>query len=1115
MVVSPPRSSAGSRGRRELPFRSVPLSRIPAGTLTPLKDLLKEELKEQSSLQAAPEPAGRGQSPTAGKAAGGLFQPTLLAGDEKPQDVRESRAGPGPERCLKRQAGEPEALEPPAKIFQQMKARALQQKQGKAPQRTCDSDLILTPTLHAAKLNRRPENPPAAPGDPLGPAELPKGLDQSAKDPTPSVPLKHNVPPSTATEEPSVKPASAQLLSNHPVEPVATEKDDQDHFIVESLDAADEMPPSAVTDSVTLNSPPAENGAHIEEGQASGEEHPDPHQDKIELQPSNKEAAGEVAKILETNSQEAAQCLCSIMLSSPQMHNPRKQKPREGSEVPLEKPHTDEAAGKADKEKNICLASWRIKVLDDNTAIYVEGKRKDMKDLLWHSNTIVERIAQDQVRTSSGSVYLLQGNIDSASMRKEGFPYRFIKRFTFGFSKKWKEYVKEFLKERRRKERKKNPEGEKEESDSVLTGGVKNAGDSERGVKKPETRNTTCEVLPTNRENAYTTPKHSSIPSDRSGRYTRSGRLVKPPLSFWCGQREFVDRNLNVTLEQGGVDYLSLMFSAEKSQEKTNSISQKNKRMEVTKASKESSKSQSKGNKNEKGASSKRETKSAGSKAARHFVSDDESNHAVSGKEMKGQVSVKLTPLNTAALSKHTGHSRNPGGAEEKRGTERGELAVCQQDYKYCLRSAKQLLPDKHLTEESSSKDEDESSEDTALSVKRKSRPLIQKGTQNSKSSSNCDSSQEDGSSMSCEERAGKHSAAPQNVPVRQSLPTSLHGSDVLAAQAAASEPCPPSNVRRAMSRTHLPRYLLDTDTESEEEARPVKEKNPKVLDKNPNSKVSHTGRSSAADSREPMREKVPKSLGLFPQEAGGWSEKELQKLYRAVASFPKHKNGFWVEVSMAVGSRSAEECHQKYLEEQEAKGSKACAKKSTASGKAAQKDKKEPVVITAKVGTFKRKQQMRHFLDHLPKDDHDDVFTATPFQSRRVKLPTFLGSQDDAEDDDFVLMDNPITPASAVFPVVNTPQCDHISPSMLVPINRSDCDRHVFRMQKNMQGRRGTWDKVKKKPAGGVLSTPASHRASFSWDRKAQQSSVVGKLFVTKAPDSSDEERDDSNSSA
>lgn len=43
--------------------------------------------------------------------------------------------------------------------------------------------------------------------------------------------------------------------------------------------------------------------------------------------------------------------------------------------------------------------------------------------------------------------------------------------------------------------------------------------------------------------------------------------------------------------------------------------------------------------------------------------------------------------------------------------------------------------------------------------------------------------------------------------------------------------------------------------------------------------------------------------------------------------------------------------------------------------------------MITAKVGTLKRKQQMREFLEQLPKDNHEDVFTATPFQSRRVQV--------------------------------------------------------------------------------------------------------------------------------
>lgn len=55
------------------------------------------------------------------------------------------------------------------------------------------------------------------------------------------------------------------------------------------------------------------------------------------------------------------------------------------------------------------------------------------------------------------------------------------------------------------------------------------------------------------------TPKRNSVLNNSNGVYTRSGRLVKPPLSFWCGQREFVDQQLNVTIEKGGIDYLSLV----------------------------------------------------------------------------------------------------------------------------------------------------------------------------------------------------------------------------------------------------------------------------------------------------------------------------------------------------------------------------------------------------------------------------------------------------------------------------------------------------------------------------------------------------------------------------
>ncbi|NWY45851.1 M18BP protein, partial [Sylvia atricapilla] len=115
----------------------------------------------------------------------------------------------------------------------------------------------------------------------------------------------------------------------------------------------------------------------------------------------------------------------------------------------------------------------------------------------------------------------------------------------------------------------------------------------------------------------------------------------------------------------------------------------------------------------------------------------------------------------------------------------------------------------------------------------------------------------------------------------------------------------------------------------------------------------------------------------------------------RAIAALPKHRSGFWQDVAMAVGSRSAQECRGRYLEEQQqqGKGSKQQPKKTT-SGKSEQKDNsclgpaaKKEAAITAKVGTLKRKQQMREFLEQLPKDNYDDIFTTTPFQSRRVRV--------------------------------------------------------------------------------------------------------------------------------
>lgn len=130
---------------------------------------------------------------------------------------------------------------------------------------------------------------------------------------------------------------------------MATDKDDQDNFLVESMDADDEMSQNA--SSMILSSPRFKNGDQLEDRSRNREaKHTELHQDRRELQPSNKQAAHGVEKTVETSSQKSLQCLCSIMLSSPKVHIPRKQKQKDNCKVPLDKPHTDQVGGKADKE---------------------------------------------------------------------------------------------------------------------------------------------------------------------------------------------------------------------------------------------------------------------------------------------------------------------------------------------------------------------------------------------------------------------------------------------------------------------------------------------------------------------------------------------------------------------------------------------------------------------------------------------------------------------------------------------------------------------------------------------------------------------------------------------
>ncbi|OXB74019.1 UNVERIFIED_CONTAM: hypothetical protein H355_011145 [Colinus virginianus] len=876
--------------RGEMPFHSVFLSSVPAGTLTPLKDLRSR--------------GGSALSPPARPAEGRVLQSTLLeggAGAREPLEISEIRPGPRPPPP-KRRAREPPSRPSPAAAFLRMKTRA----------GAGGSDRILTPELPCIKA---PQNQTVQMlnVDPLV-LESPqkfflrvkrklqeKQQQQKVADLTSSSSNKQNVPPPTAAEKPAVKSAFGELPPSAHTKCVTAAKNNEDDFLVESVDADDEMSLNTATSTADVCSTPSEPGDQLEERDGNREaKHTKLQQEKGWLQPSSRRAEHGAGKTLEAAAQKPTQHFCSVVLSTPEVCIPRKQK--ENCNGPLDKPRTDQIAVPADKEKRICLASWRIKVMNGNTAVCVEGRRKDMKDMLWHSNAVVECIAYNQVKTSSGNIYLLQGHMDSVSMRKEGYPYQFIKRFKFGFSKRWKEHVEELLKEIRRKERKKRKgEDENEGSDPVVDLDVlENAEDSARNGRKRETRNTTYEVLPKNNEHAYQTPKHKPTLSSSNAIYTRSGRLVKPPLSFWCGEREFVDQGLNVTIQKGGIDYLSMvrvlcillcrcpdsthpenvwlselvsvglicklwqkfrlnyfilkMYSTEKPKRKTSSLCKTTEGRDSVKTVEGKTKSQDKGKSKEKRISSKTKTVSAGSREARRFISDDESDHGSDTKKSKTSLSNKETRLNTEDANKHNYNSRTVGTRKEKTGKEYGEPTADQNTYS--LRSAKKPLQDKPLTEESSSKDgEEESSDYIKLSVKRKNKPLLPQKIQNLESWSACDRLQGSTDEGSGEPRAVTRSAAAAShrVQLRQRIPAFIGSSD-----------------------------SSEEETSSGEEYH-VREKKSEVSNKKANGDVFDTATSSAAKPSESKRDKVHKTLDFFSRAADGWSQKELQKLHRQV----------------------------------------------------------------------------------------------------------------------------------------------------------------------------------------------------------------------------------------
>ncbi|XP_067894978.1 mis18-binding protein 1 isoform X2 [Heterodontus francisci] len=996
--------------------------------------------------------------------------------------------------------------------------------------------------------------------------------------------------------------------------------------------------------------------------------------------------------------------LCTILLRSPKISIPR----RQGAEVVKSKPD-DVDSPKSKSQKRITLTKWIIQQIKSSNEICVEGKR-NADGVYWHSNVIAKRIKQTEVKSITGSIYVLKGPMDYVAMKNQGFSGTILKQFIFGFPLNWKESIEELLESRREKPNNPNMreikdariqkppsvESRKSQDDHISAGGTKvRMSTKEKHTKKPKIKNET------------------SI--QRGTLTSRSGRCIKTPMEYWRGQRLVVDNTLNVTVIEGGTNYL-------------NSSAQNTFKMNARNESSLRTSSQLKKRRTSKKGLNKRQNRnpvlkmerdSNEGKKAREKSKDQSVKYLTreqSRKQLSGQTAsstdenilntktkisinrrygslnptvvvtpirdadalwnktVKLSELHNVHINSNKGRTLatvNMGNSSEVEDTsdcdifesksnrepmevklhdsyklnngtiksiesldnvennrsEGRNMAVAEMSnssemedtsddifeskpksrptkVNHCSKSIKKSIALSQSEDESSA-----TSENIKINIKRKMRSMnykrcVNKQNQtpiNKKSISttdniNCASvtePQSEESSVQLKQTpsminkdcilsevftssnsiptyteirensteelslnnlccSGKQKTTsvqkPQtsfhpktgkskeelcigytevttsglkcsskvNVKVQTSLEHAINEAELSHFKVGSSVTECNQHSSRRKPKNQFNRFLSSVTDVSETETNGteviVKEKR-KYSTKSSNKKtvprktlVTDFNPESYSRSGQKKEARQSTSLHSIDTEAELWTKEELCCLHRTVAALPKHKHGFWEEVATSVGTRSAEECQQKYISEHQPKLSKLPEVKQKKKKCSSNKNKQEgPVKIVARTGTLKRKQQVRSFLEHLPKEDHEDLFSDTVLQHKRIKLPNFPSSQD--EDDDFILQTNPTTPSSVIFPLAKTPQWNHISPRMLGPTDSANNDKYVFQLQKKCKMK--NWSKVNKKSKPSFFMTPS--RSKSSCFVEGPQKSNIGKLFKNgKNPQSDDDKEDE-----
>ncbi|XP_021057668.1 mis18-binding protein 1 [Mus pahari] len=984
MIVTPLKHSgihlsSGTLKRRNMPLDAVFIDSIPSGTLTPLKDLVKYQ---KSSLKVNGHKKNRLLEIRTSNSER-VFQSTMLSEASLSNSNLDVSAIKPNMDILRNEM----IYESPGKIFQRMKEKVQRDRQEQLTRSMlgspkCDHSRALPPnTDKKAQLGHTyiceekeqsfQSNGPSSGDPPI--------LNQEQK----------NVSASCISRKALTRAQFGGQVLHSKKSPVKTTVSKKNTFVLGDIDCTYEKFENTDVNTISSLCVPIKNQSQS-------------------ITSDNDVTTERTAKedIIEQN--EEMMSRKSILqdpiknTSKVKRSNPRPNLTLSGrSQRKCTKPKT--IVNEVKKYQVVQLQEWMIKVINNNTAICVEGKLVDMTDVYWHSNIIIERIKHNELRTLSGNIYILKGMIDGVSMKEAGYPCYLTRKFLFGFPQNWKQHIDTFLEQ--------------------LRAGEKNK---------------------TRQETARFQDKQKSIKNDAEDKQTDV--LQKANITY--------DLNAN-SLERTEVsnvptDPLNSLEQPTSSKERRHLLlSQKKAYVLMTPL---------------------RNKKLIEQKCMEHSLYFEGMSDFFKAKHQEESESdIHGTPSPTSKSQEAFEHGVGCEGSNTKEDCSECDIITVKQIQKPCLKSKQMLTND--------------------FMKKNKLPSKLQKTENQISVSPHCQSSSHLSSKENEVEIKSKTRARNTKERMKQERENANNiTKDILLISESKGESYITPKTQRSSARSSA--------KESHDKSAVSKDLLIEV-------KADKTNRQ--------LLDHLP---GLTDD--GEWSEQELQKLHCAFTSLPKHRPGFWSDVAMAVGSRTADECQKKYTEEPQGRGSrKHVSKKKQANSKVqnGEKDSAEnkTINITARVGTLKRKRQMRDCLEHLPKDNHDDFFTATPLQKQRIQLPSFQYSQDD----DFLLdMDrNPVSPSSVTsLWSSTTPQCQHFSPSMLASIERNDCDKYVYQMQKHAKkyGKSNgglVWGNIRKKTVGTDLSSPPPTRKAL-FNKDLGTNSDIGKYFIDDA-ESDEEERD------